>query len=117
MRLIFKMKNKMKYIASEVILNDNNKLVTYSKYIDELYTIYTHNELISVYYAKHKFNDNEKYKLDFSIKDSQCREIENEEFLELIISNKLEEIPAAKVKAVLLKSLYKYITSKIDKSK
>lgn len=55
----------MKCIASEIILNDNNDFVTFSKYIDDLYTIHKHNDYISVYYVEHKCNNNEKYKLDF----------------------------------------------------
>lgn len=104
----------MKCIASEIILNDNNDFVTFSKYIDDLYTIHKHNDYISVYYVEHKCNNNEKYKLDFCIKDSHCKRIENEEFIELNTSNKLKEVPVTKVNVILLKSLYKYITNKTE---
>lgn len=102
----------MKIVATELIKYNKNQLVTPKEYVENLYTIYEHVSIPCVYYAKRKEHNDEIYMLDYSIETLHCKEIEYEEYFNLIANKKIELISIDKIKNDLLKSLCNYIAKR-----
>ena len=99
-------------IATDLIFDDKNQLVTCKDYVEKLYSLYKHVSRPRVYYAMGKEHSDGNYMLDYSIETSHCKEIEYEEYSNFILNKKIVPVSIEEIEDSLLKSLCNYIVEK-----
>ena len=96
-------------VTAKIVVQDrNNKLVSITEWVNDLYQFYRTSQALTPYYAKHNIKA-KFYKLDFGIKNENCEEISFAKYLQMDLEKHLISISAKDIDEVLLEAFYNYI--------